>query len=333
MIRWHEKQFIHFVTNRTEHAMFFLLPTQEINELILFWLAKAKENKGKNIQLYSFTFMSNHMHMLLQDPEGELADFMGYFEGNLAKAVNKIHQRKGKFWSREYDDVIVDGEEEFWDRYSYIAANPVAAGLVAKPNMWGGVCSVPFVNDNRPVVGKGLDVTGYNEARRHGRKADKKKFEETFTFSLSTPPMLQGLPENEQRNFLSTLIADAGRLARKKRGASSSLGMEKVLKQSSFDRPNSPAQGARFKIMSFCKARKKELEEMYRRFTGYYRACCQTLIEYFHNAPQLDGLDLDAYEKAYVEHMRKAPTIVWPPGCYVPTTHKPICELPLQMDL
>ncbi|MBN2342225.1 MAG: transposase [Deltaproteobacteria bacterium] len=324
MIRWHKEEFVHFVTNRTEHEMLFLLPTQKINGLILFWLAKAKEKKGKHIKLFSFVFMSNHFHFLLQDPEGELADFMGYFQGNLAKAVNKIHKRKGKFWSREYDDLIVDGEDEFWNRCAYIAANPVAAGLVAKPAMWGGVSSVPYQKNNSIVVGKGLNVSKYNDAKRHGRKVDRNKFEEKFSFALTTPPMLHDKTVNERVKYLSELISNAGRLARKKRGATTSMGMKRVLAQSPFDRPKAPARGARFKIMSFCKARKEELYEKYRLFVSLYRGCCQSLIEYFNDAPNFKGLDLKTTDMAYAKYIQQAPPIIWPDGCYVPTTHKPI---------
>ncbi|MBN2342633.1 MAG: transposase [Deltaproteobacteria bacterium] len=324
LIRWHESEFVHFVTNRTEHEMLFLLPTQKINELILFWLAKAKEKKGKAIQLYSFIFMSNHYHMLLQDPEGELADFIGYFQGNLAKAINKELKRKGRFWSREYDDVIVDGEEEFLNRIAYIAANPVKAGLVTKPDMWKGISSIPYETTDRAIVGNGLDVTAYNNARRHGRKADKKKFEETYIFAISTPPMVNSKTAKQRFDYLKKLISEAGINARKQRGAKPSLGMKKVLQQSPFHRPASPARGARFKIMSFCKDRKKELENAYKLFVSFYRECCQQLIAYFKEAPIMQGLSVNERESAFVKYCRKAPTIIWPSGCYVPTTHKPV---------
>ena len=42
-LRIHEKDAIHFVTNRTEHQMFLLLPTKAVNKLVLQWLARAKE--------------------------------------------------------------------------------------------------------------------------------------------------------------------------------------------------------------------------------------------------------------------------------------------------
>jgi hypothetical protein len=258
MIRWHQEEFIHFVTNRTQHRMFFLLPVKEI-------------------------------------------------------------KRTGTFWEREYDDLIVDGEVEFLNRIGYIAANPVEAGLVATPGMWGGVTSVHYALGNQPVVGKGLDVTGYNNATRFGRKADRKKFEDTYSFELTPLPMLRDKSSAERCDYLKTLIGDAGREVRMKRGATKSMGMEKVRAQSPFDSPRSSANKPRFKFMSFCKERAEELQQMYQRFVGHYRSCMQQLFVYYENAPAIES-----DEKAYIQYVEKAPQIIWPHGCFVPSRHLPI---------
>jgi hypothetical protein len=42
LIRMQFLNAIHFITNRCEHEMFMLLPTETTNHLIRFWLAKAK---------------------------------------------------------------------------------------------------------------------------------------------------------------------------------------------------------------------------------------------------------------------------------------------------
>ena len=67
---------------------------------------------------------------------------MWYFQGNVAKAINKELERKGRFWSREYDDVEVDGDNEFIDRYAYTIGNAVKAGLVDKSDEWPGWSSL-----------------------------------------------------------------------------------------------------------------------------------------------------------------------------------------------
>ena len=85
---------------------------------------------GEGIEVYAFVFLSNHFHILVRDTKGTFAAFMWYFQGNVARAINRELERKGGFWSREYDDVIVTGDEEFLDRYAYTVGNAVKAGLV-----------------------------------------------------------------------------------------------------------------------------------------------------------------------------------------------------------
>jgi len=123
--RIHEKDLIHFVTNRTEHAMFLLLPTKKTNELIKFWLTRTLTIYGPDIEMYAFCFMSNHFHMLLRDKKGQLPKFMEQFKGCLARTINRELKRTGRFWDRVYDDVIVDGQDEFWNRYNYTTLGTV----------------------------------------------------------------------------------------------------------------------------------------------------------------------------------------------------------------
>jgi REP element-mobilizing transposase RayT len=80
---------IHLVTNRCEEGRFFLLPTQTVNVLIRYWLARAKVEVGDAIDIFAFCFSVNHFHLLLRDNGGGLAKFMGYFQGNLARAINE----------------------------------------------------------------------------------------------------------------------------------------------------------------------------------------------------------------------------------------------------
>jgi REP element-mobilizing transposase RayT len=310
--RIHDSDFVHFVTNRCEHEMFFMLPKAKINELILFWLAKAKQKKGKDIEIYGFTFLSNHFHMLLKDPRGQISRFMGYFESGLARAINRHIGRKGKFWYREYDDLIVDGEDEFWDRYSYTVLNAVSSGLVSNVAEWKGVCSYNYFKQQKPVVGKSLNLTKYNDATRHGRKVDKSKYIETFSFELAIPPQLLDKTEKQQQRFINELLKAGTNVYAQKREHKPALSMNKVMEQNCFDRPGKPKNRPRKKFMSFCHNRLKELLLMYKQFVRSYQECVHRLLLHCEHVDHSCGvitMDVRFY---------------WPEGCYPPTNHKPI---------
>ena len=311
-LRIHDPFFTHFVTNRCEHELFLLLPQKEANRIILFWLAKAHRLLGKDIEIYAFIFMSNHFHLLLRDPYGQLARFMCYFQGNVARSLNRLHGRSGKFWGREYDDVIVDGEDEFCDRFAYTKLNAVKSGLVATPAQWKGVESYSYLMNNQPIVATGLNLSAYNDARRHGRKAKKEDFEETFSFNLAVPPMLQKKTLEERVVFYRNLFEGAKQKYRKDRLYKPFMGMKKVLAQSPFGRPEKVKRGPRFKFMSFCKKRRGELQKMYQDIVEAYRRVVNWLFLYF---------DDNLFEKhQYIDTNLKLP---WPKGTYPPCKHRP----------
>jgi hypothetical protein len=307
LIRMHLPNAIHFITNRCEHEMFLLLPTETTKHLILFWLAKAKAKYGDGIELFGFIFLSNHFHLLLRDTKGQLAEFMGYFQANLAKSVNAELGRRGKFWAREYDDVIVDGEEEFWNRYAYVFCNPVKSGLVALPSQWRGVSSLEYAVENKSIEVTGINKSLYNDAKRFKKNVDPKEFEESYSFKLTHPDAWRYWNNNKRASTIKELLASACVEYRKNRLYKPALGMRKIMGQSPFDRPKDPAKSPRFKFFCMNRDRLKELNEAYRTFVDYYRRCLQAL-----------------YSIIRSKHPRRAARIEWPPGSYPPTLHQPI---------
>lgn len=308
-IRIHNEDFIHFITNRCEHEMMLLLPTTEINQIITFWLTKAKEKHGQNIKLFAFIFLSNHYHMLCQDPEGELPAFIGYFQANVAKAINKHINRHGKFWSREYDDVIVDGEEEFWNRFAYTTLNAVKSGLVESASHWKGVHSLDYILENIEVIGTGINASNFYNANRFKNNANRANFKETFKFHLSPPPMHKNWSINERKVFIEELLEAGTYKYLKAREFKKALGMAAVLKQRPLDRPKDISKKPRFKFMSFSKERQKELQQLYRTFVGQYKESMDILFK--RNSSKTSS------------HPKTISKIYWPKGCYPPTCHCP----------
>ncbi len=92
----------------------------------------ALDREG-HIELWCFTIMSNHVHVLLSlnNPEKSLRQVMQLLKGRSAFECNKVLGRSGIFWQHEsYDHVVREGE---FDRIiEYILMNPVKAGLVTE---------------------------------------------------------------------------------------------------------------------------------------------------------------------------------------------------------
>ena len=303
-IRMHFKHTIHFITNRCEQEQFLLLPSTRVNQLIGAWFARSLALFGQGLEIYAFIFLGNHFHLLCKDTEGRLAQFMGYFQGNLARAINQELGRHGKFFAREYDDAILDGDEAFLNRYAYILCNAVKAGLVEKATDWPGWSSLDGALSDGKYRFELLNATQYYKAMRFGKPTNASDYIETWEFEMATPPMLQHLSKEERTKQIQTLVSDAEEKYRLQREGQPVLGVEAIQRQQPTDRPQNPARKPRIKFICFNQKRLCELLEGYREFTRGYR-----------NA-------LNIFYKSFASN--KKANVEWPHGSYPPSYIKTI---------
>src|SRR5262249_6410419 len=92
----------------------------------------------KRIDLHAVVIMPSHVHMLFTPMENDLtepyslAEIMKGIKGTSAYNINKLLGRKGQLWQDESFDRIMRAGE-FENKFNYICANPVDAGLCTKP--------------------------------------------------------------------------------------------------------------------------------------------------------------------------------------------------------
>jgi REP element-mobilizing transposase RayT len=81
---------------------------------------------------------------------GNLSEYMKEVKQSFSRFYNKLHHRKGFFWSERFKSVIVDDGETLINCLAYIDLNPVRAGIVtrAEDYRW---CSLGYhvQSDNR----------------------------------------------------------------------------------------------------------------------------------------------------------------------------------------
>jgi putative transposase len=123
------------------------LSKPEIAEIVVNTLKKFD---GDLYDLFSFTVMPNHVHLLLrirQRNEGEfhkLAFIVKKLKSITAHDANIILGRSGTFWQREYFDYCARNGKEVMNIVNYIVMNPVKAKLVSEPGQW----SWSYISDN-----------------------------------------------------------------------------------------------------------------------------------------------------------------------------------------
>jgi putative transposase len=84
----------------------------------------------------AFCLMHNHLHLLLETPNANLASGMQRLHTLYAQSFNKRHGRHGHLFQGRYGAVRIRTDEQLWTVAHYLAQNPVEAGLCRGPREW-----------------------------------------------------------------------------------------------------------------------------------------------------------------------------------------------------
>jgi REP element-mobilizing transposase RayT len=276
LVRWLRADSLWLVTNRCECEMFLLTPTARKNELIGGWLARALERYGDGIELYAFVFLSNHFHLLLRDTKGQLPKVMWYFQTNLAKEINlALGRPTGRVFGRRYHATLLRGDQVFLERWAYVTANAVKAGLVRRASSWPGLSSLESSLSGSPMSFRLLDRTALHNALRSGKPVKRSDFIKTHALRLAVPPMLADFGRKARREFLERLVSDfeAEQNAQRKAEGKGFLGVAKVLSQRPMDRPLNPSFSPRIPVTADDEEQAAELLEAWIWVTNSYQCC------------------------------------------------------------
>ncbi|MBX7144620.1 MAG: transposase [Oligoflexia bacterium] len=224
-IRNTDPSLIHLITLRTEGACLWLVPSTELNQMILGVLARYQEMFG--VVIHAYTFLSNHPHLLLRAPRGNLDEFMENVAREIARRANYHSGRKGKFWSRRYSDQIVLSEEGALEAFLYVTTNSTRHGLVKHCKDWPGVCSY-----NQCLDGQDRECVFIHYSKRDyigsGNFVRSKHI-----LKLAPLPQHAGLSQGERAVILKKLIDERCQFYVAKRNAAGEgfLGVAGILKQ------------------------------------------------------------------------------------------------------
>ena len=84
--------------------------------------------------------MPNHVHVVIKAYSNyDLETILHSWKSFTSTAANKILERKGVFWQREYYDHLIRNEKDFIRIVEYVLDNPLKAGL--KDWQWVELCS------------------------------------------------------------------------------------------------------------------------------------------------------------------------------------------------
>jgi len=94
----------------------------------------AALKKRRDIKIWAFCIMSNHVHFLIVPQSKE--DMVKYLQGLLVcytQYYNDKYETEGQLWKAKYFSSVVDHENYLWQVLRYIERNPVRANLTQNP--------------------------------------------------------------------------------------------------------------------------------------------------------------------------------------------------------
>jgi len=104
--------------------------------------------KEKNLKVYSFVFMLNHIHLIVKSPDvsGFLRDFKKHTSREIMQNIRATEpmvvklfedeERKYSLWQKTNMPKIIQTESFFFQKKQYIENNPVRKKYVTSPEHW-----------------------------------------------------------------------------------------------------------------------------------------------------------------------------------------------------
>jgi len=261
------------ITTRTFQGRFLLVPSAELNEIILGALGRAQRRYG--VRLCAYAFLSNHLHLLARARDAEqLAGFMCHFSSKLAREVSRRTGWTSKIWDRRYQAIGVSDEEAAQvERLTYVLSNGVKELLVERVRDWPGVHCAAALLDDRPDEGTWFDRTQEYCARHRNESFSERQFASRETVVLEPIPCWEHLPQREIRSRIGAIVeqieADAARV-REDEGKTV-LGAAAVLAQNPTEQPAHLKRSPAPMFHAFTRRASRELREAYHHFLAAFR--------------------------------------------------------------
>jgi putative transposase len=85
---------------------------------------------------HAYCLMTNHYHLLIETPDGNLSKGMRQLNGVYTQRFNRSHGRVGRVFQGRYKAVFVEKESYLLELSRYIVLNPVRARMVHSAGEW-----------------------------------------------------------------------------------------------------------------------------------------------------------------------------------------------------
>lgn len=85
---------------------------------------------------HAYCLMTNHYHLVIETPDGNLSKGMRQLNGVYTQYSNRRHGRTGHLFQGRFKAILVDGDSYLLELARYVVLNPVRARMVRDPGKW-----------------------------------------------------------------------------------------------------------------------------------------------------------------------------------------------------
>ncbi|MFS4458402.1 transposase [Bdellovibrio sp. HCB2-146] len=82
-----------------------------------------------NIRVHAFVLMSNHYHLIVHAPEGNLSEAMRFFMSESGRDLRRLSKRINCTYGTRFHRSLLSSPQYYLHAYKYLYHNPIAAGI------------------------------------------------------------------------------------------------------------------------------------------------------------------------------------------------------------
>jgi REP element-mobilizing transposase RayT len=266
-----QKWATHHVVSRCLQGFAFLKPTREIRAITKGVLGYALNKYEKVIQLHHYVFLSNHFHLIVSaETRQDLAHFMCFLKGNLARELARIHDWHDTLWQKRYSSEEILDDAGLREVFKYLTQNSVKEGLVDHPKDWKGLHGYHQLVMKKSVSGPWVNRTGYYWAKQRREEVTLDDFTTEYEIKLTQPPLWSDLTKSEYQERCRKLSVEAIREALRNRKVDRPMGMKKVLRENTY-KPRFTQRGTRPLCRTKCIKTLKAYQKLYFEFKARFQ--------------------------------------------------------------
>jgi putative transposase len=122
--------------------------------------------------IHAYCLMTNHYHLMVETPEGNLAAGMRQINGAYSQRFNHRHGTKGHLMQGRYKAFVVEKEGYLLELSRYIVMNPVRAGMVSSPRQWqwSSYCATAGIKEKEKFLHTGWILDSFSSSRAQAHR-------------------------------------------------------------------------------------------------------------------------------------------------------------------